>query len=313
MNMQGGGGGHGKVQDTTNCYVANLPQDCNTDELKEMFSSYGTIAGARSLQNADGSFRGIGFVRFSTNEEATAAIKALNGALAPRGVNPLVVKFATRNNDKNKTHMAAAHTPIVTGLEAYNQAQNPQLQGYGAQTYQYPQQHYGQQMAGMHGQMGQSATNIYVQGLPRIYGKTELDVLFAAFGNIVGSRVLLDHATQESRGVGFVRMESHDQALRAVTALNGACVYYGQPPITVTFARENTDSKKPRRTEENSADAAIAAAQAAAAAGSAVVGVDPTQGVAAVAGPDVGSSGAIRTNVQGGGQRYHPYGGGDVM
>ncbi len=85
-------------------------------------------------------------------------------------------------------------------------------------------------------------------GIPLSYTKTELDALVTPFGSVVESRVMIgmfvsclllpvldfslirrvllpvlsvDLKTQESKGVGFTRMDSHEAAQAAINALNG--------------------------------------------------------------------------------------------
>lgn len=64
-------------------------------------------------------------------------------------------------------------------------------------------------------------TNLYIAGLPVSYNKQQLDALFAPFGPIVESRILLDRQTGNSRGVGFVRYESQVSCNAAIRAWNG--------------------------------------------------------------------------------------------
>ena len=64
-------------------------------------------------------------------------------------------------------------------------------------------------------------TNLYIAGLPVSYSKQQLDALFAPFGLIVESRILLDRQTGNSRGVGFVRYETQVSCNAAIRAWNG--------------------------------------------------------------------------------------------
>jgi cold-inducible RNA-binding protein len=61
-------------------YVGGLPYSVNDDELSEVFSAQGTVTSARVITDRDsGRSKGFGFVEMSTDEEAAAAIQALNG------------------------------------------------------------------------------------------------------------------------------------------------------------------------------------------------------------------------------------------
>lgn len=61
-------------------YVGNLSYDVQDSDLQELFAQYGTVTSARVVTDRDsGRSKGFGFVEFSTDEEAQAAISALNG------------------------------------------------------------------------------------------------------------------------------------------------------------------------------------------------------------------------------------------
>ena len=61
-------------------YVGNLPYDLDDEELLSTFSEYGQVASARVITDRySGRPRGFGFVEMANDEEAQAAIDALNG------------------------------------------------------------------------------------------------------------------------------------------------------------------------------------------------------------------------------------------
>ena len=63
-----------------NLYVGNLSFDVDSTSLEQLFSAYGTVVSANVITDRDtGKSRGFGFVEMSTNEEAQAAIEALDG------------------------------------------------------------------------------------------------------------------------------------------------------------------------------------------------------------------------------------------
>lgn len=62
-----------------NLYVGNLSFEVESGELTELFSRYGTVESAQIVQDKySGASRGFGFVNMSSDEEANAAIAALN-------------------------------------------------------------------------------------------------------------------------------------------------------------------------------------------------------------------------------------------
>ena len=64
-----------------NIYVGNLSFDVTQDELQQAFESHGEVASANIISDKfSGQSRGFGFVEMPKEEEARAAIAALNGA-----------------------------------------------------------------------------------------------------------------------------------------------------------------------------------------------------------------------------------------
>jgi RNA recognition motif-containing protein len=76
-----------------NIYVGNLPWSTTTDELYQMFAQYGAVQRAQVVQDRDtGRSRGFAFVEMPNENEAQAAIAALNN-LEMNG-RPLTVNVA---------------------------------------------------------------------------------------------------------------------------------------------------------------------------------------------------------------------------
>ena len=61
---------------------------------------------------------------------------------------------------------------------------------------------------------------LYVGYLPYDTGETQLQDLFAQFGQVDSVRVMRDMATGRARGFAFVEMGSDEEAQKAVTSLN---------------------------------------------------------------------------------------------
>src|SRR4051794_14344904 len=61
-------------------YVGNLPYTVDSSELEQMFGAHGQVVSAQIINDRDtGRSKGFGFVEMSSDEEAQAAITALNG------------------------------------------------------------------------------------------------------------------------------------------------------------------------------------------------------------------------------------------
>jgi RNA recognition motif-containing protein len=62
--------------------------------------------------------------------------------------------------------------------------------------------------------------DIYVGNLPYSLTDDELKSLFAAHGEVASARVVVDRATGQSKGFGFVEIADRAQAEQAIAALN---------------------------------------------------------------------------------------------
>jgi len=61
-------------------YVGNMSYDVDSSALQQMFSAHGTVQSAEVIADRDtGRSKGFGFVEMASDEEAQAAIAAMNG------------------------------------------------------------------------------------------------------------------------------------------------------------------------------------------------------------------------------------------
>ena len=64
----------------TNLYVGNLSFDATSGTLEQLFAEYGSVVSAKVIEDREtGRSRGFGFVEMSNDDEAKAAISALDG------------------------------------------------------------------------------------------------------------------------------------------------------------------------------------------------------------------------------------------
>jgi RNA recognition motif-containing protein len=63
-------------------YVGNLSYDVTDSALEQLFAQHGTVESAQVVMDRDtGRSKGFGFVEMKTDQEAQAAIAALNGQM----------------------------------------------------------------------------------------------------------------------------------------------------------------------------------------------------------------------------------------
>lgn len=62
-------------------YVGNLSYSVDSSELQQLFSQHGNVTSAQIINDREtGRSKGFGFIEMASDEEAEAAIAALNGA-----------------------------------------------------------------------------------------------------------------------------------------------------------------------------------------------------------------------------------------
>lgn len=85
---------------------------------------------------------------------------------------------------------------------------------------------------------------VFVDNLPLGTTEEALRALFARDGRTVtGVSIMTDRQSGESHGYAFVEMATHDDAARAVRALNGHALTGGER-LHVSAARERSDKSK---------------------------------------------------------------------
>ncbi len=65
------------------------------------------------------------------------------------------------------------------------------------------------------------AKKLYVGNLSYSVKNSDLQQMFAPFGNVVSADVIMDRDSGRSKGFGFVEMSNDAEAQAAITALNG--------------------------------------------------------------------------------------------
>lgn len=86
--------------------------------------------------------------------------------------------------------------------------------------------------------------NIYVGNLPYNTTDNDLHDLFSQAGSVISARVITDRDTRQSRGFGFVEMDSSDDAAKAISQFNGYSL--GDRSLTVNEAKPRNEGG-PRR------------------------------------------------------------------
>ncbi|KAJ6391884.1 hypothetical protein OIU77_025777 [Salix suchowensis] len=108
-----------------NLYLKNLGDTIDDEKLKELFSEFGSITSCKVMLDQQGLSKGSGFVAFSTPEEASRALSAMNGKMI--GKKPLYVAIAQRRVERMaqlQAHFARVQVPglptLPSGVPGYH-------------------------------------------------------------------------------------------------------------------------------------------------------------------------------------------------
>jgi RNA recognition motif-containing protein len=83
-------------------YVGNLSYDVDSSALQDMFTPHGTVESAEIISDREtGRSKGFGFVQMGSDQEAQAAIAAMNGQ--ENGGRALTVNEAKPREDRPRT------------------------------------------------------------------------------------------------------------------------------------------------------------------------------------------------------------------
>lgn len=169
----------------TNVFIKNLDEKVDDEELKKMFSAYGTIKSAVIMRDDQGKTKGFGFVNFEQPEEAEDAVSKLNDT----EVDGKTI-FVGRAQKKSERE-----SELRSKFEQMKMEHMTKYQG----------------------------VNLYIKNLDDDIDDTKLRGIFDQFGTITSAKVMGDPKGQ-SKGFGFVCFSSPEEATKAVTEMNGKIV-----------------------------------------------------------------------------------------
>ncbi|KAK7200449.1 poly(A)-binding protein 3 [Novymonas esmeraldas] len=81
-----------------NLYVKHLPDDITDEMLRDVFQPFGQITSCAIMKDPSGISKGFAFVCFADREEATAAMRTLNGQALESSKKPLYVSQAEQKD-----------------------------------------------------------------------------------------------------------------------------------------------------------------------------------------------------------------------
>lgn len=87
-------------------------------------------------------------------------------------------------------------------------------------------------------------TNIFIANLDWDITSEDLSVTFSSFGKVHLAHVVYDAQTKRSKGFGYVEMESAEEAINAIQALNGVEVNGRKLDVKIASPKSNRPEKK---------------------------------------------------------------------
>ncbi|XP_055625439.1 CUGBP Elav-like family member 4 isoform X10 [Toxorhynchites rutilus septentrionalis] len=98
-------------------FVGMLSKQQTEEDVRQLFNAFGTIEECTILRGPDGTSKGCAFVKFTSHQEAQAAISALHGSQTmPGASSSLVVKFADTEKERQLRRMQqmAGHMNLLS-------------------------------------------------------------------------------------------------------------------------------------------------------------------------------------------------------
>ncbi|XP_070526073.1 CUGBP Elav-like family member 4 isoform X7 [Cardiocondyla obscurior] len=116
-----------RITEDRKLFVGMLSKQQTEDDVRQLFTTFGSIEECTILRGPDGSSRGCAFVKLSSHQEALAAINSLHGSQTmPGASSSIVVKFADTDKERQirrmqqmAGNMSILH-PFFNHFGAYN-------------------------------------------------------------------------------------------------------------------------------------------------------------------------------------------------
>lgn len=187
----------------TNLYTKNLPADITEQGLAAMFGEHGHVTSSKLVVDAEGKAKGFGFANFATHEEAKAAMDALNNSETSEGKRLFVARAQKKEEREKQLRERFEHLKIER-------------------------------------QKKYAGVNLYIKNLSDEIDDERLRTEFAGYGSITSAVVMRDRAGK-SKGFGFVCYSAQEEAMKAMTEMNGRML--DGKPLYVALAQRAEERK----------------------------------------------------------------------
>lgn len=189
----------------TNLYIKHIRDDVSDEQLKELFSKFGSISSVYLQKDNDGRSRKFGFVSFEDPESANAAMIEMQGK-----------EDIAEVQEGKKLYIAPAKKKAERQQELREKFER--IKQERANRYQ--------------------GVNLYIKNLDDDIDDGELRKAFEQFGTVTSAKVMMTE-NELSRGFGFVCFSSPEEATKAVTEMNGRILK--SKPLYVALAQRKDE------------------------------------------------------------------------
>lgn len=238
-------------------YVSNLSKLTTEEEVKNLFSQYGSLVDDVVIlkDQVTNASKGVAFIKYSKMSDAMHAINSLHDRVRDKdAANMMQVKFAHTPNEKKNNMKSSATNGHLGGNNGTNLHQQVASAHHIGTYYPahfnsaYAQQHYNPYAlsamggfaaynnvnavshtphngVGHHSRQnpvprGPAGANLFVYGIPESYTDTDLSALFTPFGHVINAKVYRDLTTGKSKGFGFISYQTLPEAQQACANMN---------------------------------------------------------------------------------------------
>ncbi len=84
---------------------------------------------------------------------------------------------------------------------------------------------------------------IYIGNIPYSMKETDIEQLFAEFGQVMSVKIITDKFTHRSKGYGFIEMENETEGEKAILNLNGKDILGRNLKVNRANPRKTNDRK----------------------------------------------------------------------
>jgi len=192
----------GRSKTFTNVYVKNLNESIDEVKLGELFAKFGELTSVKIKTDSNGKSLGFGFVNFREPDDALRAVKEMHEFV----VNERQL-YVSRFQKKSERSAELKKRVELRKLEKLKRFEG---------------------------------LNLFVKNLDDKFDDERLRAEFAQFGTITSAKVMTENGV--SKGFGFVCYSQPEEAIRALSQLNGRII--GSKPLYIALAQRKEDRRQ---------------------------------------------------------------------